>query len=162
MLPTLIFSGVVIILPLEILFLLICLTPFTYSYLEYRRCKKESFSIMGVLKPIVFFTVITIAYFIPKHEDWTVETAINNQISIQELSDQQIIKISPIDLLPKVQNIYLHLDTTEPTIRDILNAVETQTKMQVMRQRCGNGSTILFGPDRAPYIRIPYHAYVPN
>ena len=152
--PTLILGGISVILPFEILLLTMCIIPFLYIFLEIIRCKKESFSKIGFIKPILFLSIILIAYFIPRPENWWIHKSINNPVSIRELADKKIIRFGNKELLMYVDNIIIDLPKKKLTQNDIISAIESQTIMKVRRQRCASGATILFGPDTTPYVRI--------
>jgi hypothetical protein len=140
-----------ILAPLDILLVGALLWFPALIWLERLRTRRYGFWPGALCRFAVVLTIIVIGARAPsKREDSHLGPFPTTHITLAELERSHIIALEP-NLNRDAQAI--KLPTTNPTCREVMQAITQQTGLRTSIFHCGNGSTILFGGAVGP-IRV--------
>jgi len=113
-----------------------------FIWLEARRARKYGLLPGLFLRIAIIATMISAAIYLPtKPEDRKiVEGLSKTTVTLAELSRHAGIRV-----LPEHADVSVILPSTQPTLRQVIRAIETQTPLRCEVGRCGNGVTFLGG-----------------
>ena len=111
-------------------------------WLEVRRARKDGFMPGFVLRLAIIVAMVTGAIYLPtKYED----RMIVHGLSASTVTLRELGRHAPISYAPKDADVTISLPSSQPTLRETMRAIETQTSLRCEAGRCGNGVTFLGG-----------------